>query len=179
MIRLQTTDPGVIDTFNRLIATGEDPSGYMMAIGEVLLEFTKERFVLSSDPYGIPWVENSDTTLRSKLHSNRKNFTKKGAVSALGAKVLAGKKPLIGDTKDLSTQFSYTVIGNDLVTLTSLMPYAAMQNYGGTKAEFPHLWGDIPARQIFPDEARGLPDELQGGILDVLRGGLQKSWDGG
>ncbi|MFU1519392.1 hypothetical protein ACM25P_13020 [Vreelandella alkaliphila] len=24
------------------------------------------------------------------------------------------------------------------------MVYAAMQNYGGVKAEFPHLWGDIP-----------------------------------
>ena len=26
------------------------------------------------------------------------------------------------------------------------MEYAAMQQFGGIKSEFPHLWGDIPAR---------------------------------
>ena len=26
------------------------------------------------------------------------------------------------------------------------MAYAAMQQFGGTKSQFPHLWGDIPAR---------------------------------
>jgi len=37
-----------------------------------------------------------------------------------------------------------------------------------TKAQFPHLWGDIPARPFFPDEARGLPDDLNNSISDVL-----------
>jgi len=177
MIKIETTDPGVVDAFNRLIAAEEDPSGALMVIGEVLLDFTKKRFELSEDPYGGAWEQNADTLLRNLLHGNRKNFTRKGNVSSRGEKVLAGKKPLIGETKDLSTQFAYTVIGNDLVTLTSLMPYAAMQNFGGTKQEFPHLWGDIPARQFFPDEARGLPDELNEKIADVLRTTLQDAWN--
>lgn len=30
------------------------------------------------------------------------------------------------------------------------MKYAAIQQFGGTKAQFPHLWGDIPARPFLP-----------------------------
>jgi phage gpG-like protein len=55
------------------------------------------------------------------------------------------------------------------------MPYAAMQNFGGTKAEFPHLWGDIPARAFFPDKARGLPDDYNKEISAVLRAALQNA----
>ena len=30
------------------------------------------------------------------------------------------------------------------------VPYAAMQQFGGKKADFPKLWGDIPARPYLP-----------------------------
>lgn len=179
MIKVQVTDSGVIDAFNRLIAMGENPQGALASIGEVVMKFTESRFEQSVDPYGAPWAQNSDTTLRAALHRSGSNFTKKGALSAKGAKVLAGKKPLIGKLGKLSTQFHYTVIGDNSVVVSSLMAYAAMQNFGGTKSEFPHLWGDIPARPFFPDEARGLPDELNQGISDVLRAALQNSIDGG
>lgn len=169
MYKIQVTDSGVLDAFNRLIAFGESPQPALTAIGEKMLEFTKARFDLGEDPYGVPWEPNSDTTLRSMLHGSGKNFTKKGALSKRGQTVLAGKKPLIGASRRLSTHFNSTVIGNDLVTLSSPMKYAAMQNYGGTKAQFPNLWGDIPARPFFPDLGRGLPDALQQDISSVLR----------
>jgi len=179
MYKVQVTDASAIDAFNRLIAFGENPQGALLAIGEtVLLPFTRERFTTSTDPYGEPWEQNSDTTLRAALHRSGKNFTKKGALSKRGTAVLAGKKPLIGESKSLSTQFAYRVIGDDMVTLSSLMVYAAMQNFGGSKAEFPNLWGDIPARQIFPDQERGLPGEVQSGIKDVLREALENAKNG-
>lgn len=178
MIEIKVTDSGVIDAFNRLIDTGENPQGALMAIGEVATDFTKRRFVESADPYGTPWEQNSDTTLRAALHRSGRNFTKKGELSKRGQTVLAGKKPLIGESKSLSTQFHYTVIGDNSVVVSSPIAYAAMQNFGGTKAEFPHLWGDIPARPFFPNAEQGLPDELNRDISDVLRAALESAANG-
>lgn len=178
MIKIEITDAGVIDAFNRLIALGENPQGALMAIGEVATDFTKRRFAESADPYGTPWERNSDTTLRAALHRSGKNFTKAGRLSKRGAGVLAGKKPLLGESRSLSTQFHYTVIGDNSVTVSSLMAYAAMQNFGGSKGEFPHLWGDIPARPFFPDESKGLPDGLSQDISDVLRAALESAVNG-
>lgn len=178
MIKVQVTDSGVVDAFNRLIALGERPHGALAAIGEELLRFTKSRFEKSVDPYGEPWAVNSDVTLRVLLHSSGKNFTKKGALSKRGNIVLAGKKPLIGESKILSTQFNRTVIGDDLVTVASTRTYAAMQQFGGFKSDFTNLWGDIPARPFFPDSDRGLPEELSQAISDVLRDAIQGAIDG-
>lgn len=172
------SDGSAIDAFNRLIAQNQDMSGPLKAIGEVVITFTKQRFELSQDPYGTPWAPNSDTTLRNLLHDRSGTFTKKGKVSAKGGKLLAGKKPLIGESKTLSTEIHPTVIGSDSVSVAATAIQAAMQHFGGTKAQFPHLWGDIPARPIFPDEARGLPDELEQGATDVLRTALENTLRG-
>ena len=46
---------------------------------------------------------------------------------------------------------SFTVIAsNDFVEVGTNSPQAALMNFGGTKAQFPHLWGDIPARPFMP-----------------------------
>lgn len=177
MITIEITDTGATEAFNRLLALGESPQPILKAIGERVEEFIKTRFEQSVDPYGVPWEPNSDVTLRKLLHGSGKNFTKKGALSKRGTQVLAGKKPLIGESKSLSTQFHSTVIG-DSVTVTSSMVEAAMQNFGGTKAEFPHLWGDIPARPFFPNAEQGLPDSLEEEIADILRGAIQNALDG-
>ncbi len=178
MFNFEITESSAVEAFNRLIALGEDPSGVLMGIGEVATDFTKQRFVESADPYGTPWEQNADATLRNMLHRSGKNFTKAGKLSARGTAVLSGKKPLIGESKTLSTQFHYTVIGNDSVNVTSSAVQAAMQHFGGTKSEFPHLWGDIPARPIFPDPERGLPDDLSQDITGVLRSALESAIDG-
>ncbi|MES2146141.1 MAG: phage virion morphogenesis protein [Pseudomonadota bacterium] len=36
--------------------------------------------------------------------------------------------------------------GPDYVAITPTRDYAAMMQFGGTKAQFPNLWGNIPAR---------------------------------
>jgi len=175
MFTFEITNTSAVEAFNRLIALNQDMSGPLMAIGEVVTEFTRQRFVDGTDPYGTPWAPESDTTLRGMLHDRSGAFTKKGKLSAKGGKLLAGKKPLIGESRSLSTQFHSTVIGNDSVVVSSSMRYAAMQHFGGSKSQFPHLWGDIPARPIFPDPAPGLPDELDQGVTDVLRAGLENA----
>lgn len=175
MYKVQITDSGVVEAFNRLISFGHSPQGALLAIGEKMAVFTKTRFVESNDPYGQSWEVNSDTTLRAALHQSGKNFTKKGSLSKRGQTLLAGKKPLIGESKSLSTQFAPAVIGNNLVTVSSPTVYAAMQQFGGTKAQFPNLWGDIPARPFFPDVNRGLPIQLQQDISEVLRIAIQNA----
>jgi phage gpG-like protein len=171
MIQITTTDTGVHAEIARLLRAVENPAPALKAVGELVVEFTKTRFEVSQDPYGKPWAPNSDTTLRQLLHSHGKNFTRKGSVSARGQRVLASKKPLIGESKSLSTQFAASVKGN-AVEIRSSMIYAAMQQFGGSKSQFPKLWGDIPARPFFPDSQKGLPAALAGRIAGVLSAAL-------
>lgn len=53
-------------------------------------------------------------------------------------------------------------------------PYAAMMHFGGDQSEFPHLWGDIPARPFLPMDADGkLQPEAEEAILDLALAHLE------
>lgn len=175
---IEIDNTAVLAAFNRLIAAGQDMGPILRVIGEDVVDRAKKRFETSTAPDGTQWAPNSDTTLRAMLHRHDKNFTKKGALSAGGGRALAGKKPLIGESGDLSRQISYSADSGG-VTVTASPVYAAMQQFGGTKAEFPHLWGDIPARPFLPVTAAGelYPDEERE-ILDVLRNALENALRG-
>ncbi|MFJ5239529.1 phage virion morphogenesis protein [Pseudomonas neuropathica] len=55
-------------------------------------------------------------------------------------------------------------------------PYAAMMQFGGTKSDFPHLWGDIPGRPYLPMDAEGeLQPEAEEAILDLAMNHLEKA----
>lgn len=41
--------------------------------------------------------------------------------------------------------------------------YARMMHYGGSKAMFPHLWGDIPARPYM-----GMNDDDRASVLNII-----------
>lgn len=144
-------------------------SPVLMAIGENIMERTKQRFSSATAPDGTPWAANSQTTLMRYLNK-RGGFTKKtGKISAKGQKLAMGKKPLMGESGDLARQF---VVSADEqgVTVGSTMIYAAMQQFGGTKSQFPKLWGDIPARPFLPVMANGdlYPQEVAH-IVDMLQ----------
>lgn len=168
----------VLNMLNRMIQAGEDLSPVMRMIGEDIVTRAKQRFETSTAPDGTPWAPNSDTTLRAMLHVGSKNFTKKGKLSARGGRVLASKKPLIGESRDLSRQINYLVM-KDSVMVTASPVYAAMQQFGGSKSQFPNLWGDIPARPFLPVTQSGqlYPDEERD-IVSVINAHLQKAIDG-
>jgi phage gpG-like protein len=69
----------------------------------------------------------------------------------------------------LANQFVVNAQENSLL-VGSTMKYAAMQQFGGKKSQFPHLWGDIPARPFLPITPSGTlyPDEKDK-ILAALR----------
>lgn len=55
-------------------------------------------------------------------------------------------------------------------------PYAAMMHFGGDKADWPHLWGDIPARPYLPMDADGkLQPEAEEAILDLALAHMEKA----
>jgi phage gpG-like protein len=65
-----------------------------------------------------------------------------------------------------------TIERNDTLAVGSNMEYAAMQQFGGTKAEFPHLWGDIPARPFL-----GVSENDRAEILDIIQAHLRDAME--
>ncbi|WIX34953.1 phage virion morphogenesis protein [Salinicola sp. JS01] len=118
------------------------------AIGEAMVASTHERFQDKEAPDGTPWAPLSETTVERKGHS----------------------RILEGESHQLARQISYAA-SDDALEWGSSMIYAAMQHYGGDKAEFPHLWGDIPGRPFL-----GVSDEDREEILDVLSGYLRRDF---
>ncbi|WP_447926940.1 phage virion morphogenesis protein [Vreelandella sp. EE27] len=108
-----------------LINKGQDLSAPMKSIGEEMVNRTQQRFRDKKAPDGSAWAPNAPVTEKRKGHG----------------------RVLEGESKELAKQFSYSA-ASDSVEWGSLMVYAAMQNYGGAKADFPHLWGDIPGREF-------------------------------
>lgn len=54
---------------------------------------------------------------------------------------------LLESSGDLLDSMQHIVAGKS-VEVGSNLVYFAMQNFGGKKADFPNLWGDIPARTV-------------------------------
>lgn len=72
-----------------------------------------------------------------------------------------------GKLFDAITPFS----GNGFagVGVSHTIPYAAMQQFGGKKSQFPKLWGDIPARPYIPIDKNGnLQPEAEDAVIGVV-----------
>ncbi len=72
---------------------------------------------------------------------------------------------------------SVTTQANDSSALIGTnKPYAAMQHFGGDKADFPHLWGDIPSRPYLPMDADGkLQPAAEESILELAMKHIEKA----
>jgi len=131
---------------DRLLQRTGNASPALRAIGEMLTESTKQRFASQTGPDGQPWADNSAVTVERK-----------------------GRNQPLTDGGDLgSSSIDYQLEGVDALLFGSSMGHAAMMQFGGTKAEFPKLWGDIPARPFL-----GISSEDRGDILDSLTQYLQ------
>lgn len=159
MIDVTISDSGTLAALQRLISGIENTEPAMRAIGEYIMELSKQSFEKSASPSGVRWAPNTETTILQYLNQSGGNYRRDGRLSAKGVQRAAGKKPLIGASKDLSRQFSYVADANS-VTVSNTMVYAAMQQFGGSRAQFPHLWGSIPARPFMPVDANGVLDEV-------------------
>lgn len=127
-------------------------------IGEYLIKATKHRFAQGVSPDGVRWAPKSPATLAAygARKSNRVDV-----------------RPLFGPSGSLSSQI-FGKATPDRLEVGSNMIYAAMMQFGGTKAQFPHLWGNIPARPFL-----GASAEDQTAIIDILSDWLEGLATGG
>lgn len=142
-------------------------------IGEILLASTKARFARGAGPDGQRWAPNSRATIERHFARGSQGRTgyldKQGRITKRGAGLIAGKRPLIGESKSLSRQIYYRV-GNNQLDIGSSMIYAAVQQFGARKGQFgrtrrgsPIPWGNIPARPFL-----GISEADRGAIMDTL-----------
>lgn len=116
----------LIGTIKSIEERGNNLLPLALSFGEVLTEKTKKQFETETDFNGIPWEKNSPVTLAHKK----------------------GSKPLV-DNGTLAASIDYQPIGDYGVEIGANLDQVNMMHYGGTKSQFPNLWGDIPARPIF------------------------------
>lgn len=147
---VEVSSDAVHAALRRVTEAAVDLDPVLRSIGEDLVVMVKRTFETSSDPEGVPWARNSEATLMALLNRRSGSWRKKdGKISAKGTHLAMGKKPLIGESRALSGTIFYEV-GDGALVVASPIEYAAMQQFGGKKSQFPHLWGDIPPRPFFP-----------------------------
>ncbi len=148
MASVEFDDRKIIKALQDLKSAVGDLSPAFKVLGDDLVESTKQRFETSKGPDGNAWEDNSDVTIDRKGRN----------------------KPLV-DEGSLAEQISYAITG-EILEIGSSMEYAAMQQFGGTKSEFPFLWGDIPARPFL-----GISSEDETNILAIIEDFLTDSID--
>lgn len=140
MIEVKIDDAAIKKALSNLQQAAGNLRPALKAIGEDLKESTQQRFVSKTGPDGQQWDDNSDVTIERKGRN----------------------APLVGEGS-LAEQISAALIGDDTLEIGSSMQYAAMQQFGGKKSEFPFLWGDIPARPFL-----GISSEDEAKILSTI-----------
>lgn len=148
MLTIKPDVTSALEQLYGLLARVEDPSPVLIEIGGALAASTMDRFATGKAPDGAAWAPNEQTTI--DLYN--------GLFSSSAA-----KRPLVGESKRLGSEISWQLDGR-AVEIGSPMPYANMQQFGGTKAQWPHLWGDIPARPYL-----GISSADEASILDIVR----------
>lgn len=132
----------VITMLRELAHRVENPRPALLLIGEKLAENTKQRFVNQKGPDGVDWAPNSQVTIDRK----------------------GGRGSILTDYGTLGDSIAASVESDNTIIVSTSIEYAAMQQFGGKKSDFPNLWGDIPARPFM-----GFSDHDQDEVLEILR----------
>jgi phage virion morphogenesis protein len=192
-IKIEIDDQAVMPAFNRLLAAGDDPSPIMRLIGEGMAESTRMRFEQSRAPDGTPWKPLAQSTYEGLVAGRKSNLQKKsGRLSALGAQRVAGRKPLIGETRMLSTTIGYQLEGSNAVVIGTPMEYGFVHQLGGKKTytilpknKQALAWpgGAHPVKKVVhpPLPARpflGVSVEDRDEITQILRDAITGAWRG-
>ena len=155
MITITLEADDVLAALRRIEASGARLRPALAEIGEDLIESTKQRFASGTAPDDSSWAENQPSTIARKGHA----------------------KPLIGESRSLSTLIVKQFAGQNTLLVGSNMEYAAVQQFGAGKGQFgrtrrgaPIPWGDIPPRPFI-----GLSDQDREKALTVLEDHLLRA----
>ncbi|WP_416739240.1 phage virion morphogenesis protein [Pseudomonas sp. NFX71] len=132
-----------------------DLAPLMQGIAAELAQQTEENFENEGRP---EWAELSDTTTeRRAKHGNWPGQILQVSAAGLAASITT------------HANHSSALVGSN-------KPYAAMMQFGGEQADFPHLWGDIPGRPYLPMSVEGqLQPQAAEAILELALLHLEKS----
>ena len=100
---IEVIDRGVHDSLNTLASQTSNMKPILQQIGEGIMERTKLRFSTSLGPDGRRWQVNARSTIEAFI-AKRHGFGKRG-INKKGQALAMSKKPLIGESRDLSRQF--------------------------------------------------------------------------
>ncbi len=151
MFTIEIKDEAATAALMRLSRVMDDAAPAMGEISEMLHDSTRERYKQGIAPDGTKWAPKSPVTL------------------ARNPKWI---RPLFAEGNMHETIHSDS--GSDFAEVSLAAKQAAMMHFGGTKARFPHLWGDIPARPIL-----GLSDQDEVNISDIISGHIALAMAGG
>jgi len=148
MITVDLQDADITHALGELEKVTTDLTPTLKLIGRKLVESTEQRFLDRRGPDGTPWLGNADSTIA------RKGFD----------------HPLVGGTQDGDTGRRTQMLQH--------MNHAQVQDnvllvgkqFGGTKADFPHLWGDIPARPFI-----GLSDADREMVVEQIGDAVERA----
>lgn len=157
MISIELEHSRVLETLRRVEWAVGDLAPLMRGIAAELASVTEENF--ENEGQG----SNDWPTLSEATTSRReKTGNWPGQMLQVSAAGLAASITTQADD-------SSALIGSN-------KPYAAMMHFGGDKSDFPHLWGDIPARPYLPMDAEGkLQPEAEEAILDLAMAHIEKA----
>lgn len=141
MIQTRVDNQRVLDALNGLMKRAGDVRPALQDMGEHFIESTKRRFATKTAPDGSTWRGNAPVTEARKGKND----------------------PLIDESRRLANEIHYRPTANSLEWGSSLV-YAGMQQFGGLKAAYPHLWGNIPARPFL-----GMSSEDEAMALEILQ----------
>jgi phage gpG-like protein len=175
MATIDFQDSEVQRALNVLQERIEHARPFLLGLGEDMVERSKQRFATATAPDGTPWQGNSAVTMRRYIESRGGVSRKTGQVNAKGNKLAVAKRPLQGVSGDLARQLFHQA-DDTTMEMGSSMIYAAIQHFGGTKAQFQHLWGSIPGRPFLPlDNSGNLYSIERAAIIEAVLAYLQEN----
>lgn len=150
VITIEVRDNGVREALNALAERTANMKPILQKIGEDIKERTKLRFSTSTGPDGQRWAPNARSTIEA-LIAKRRGFGKRG-INKKGQALAMSKKPLIGESRDLSREF-HVHADQASVTIGNTMRYSAIQQFGGLAGKGRKV--KIPARPFLPIRESG------------------------
>ncbi len=150
VITIEVRDNGVHEALNALAERTANMKPILQKIGEDIKERTKLRFSTSTGPDGQRWAPNARSTIEAFI-AKRRGFGKRG-INKKGQALAMSKKPLIGESRDLSREF-HVHADQASVTIGNTMRYSAIQQFGGLAGKGRKV--KIPARPFLPIRESG------------------------
>ncbi|SJM96049.1 phage virion morphogenesis protein [Crenothrix polyspora] len=150
-ITIEINSQQVDAMLSSLIRQGTNLTPALGEIGHSMVGLIDLLFINTETPDGAQWPELSPVTKKRRRDGS--------------------EKPL-NDTGILKNSITSNVLNGASVEAGSNIKYAAMQNYGGKKSAFPHLWGDIPARQFLPTSQ--LPEAWGNDVIGIINRHIQR-----